>query len=68
MNLHDVPACSGNHPGIETVLEDLAYAGRFGANLLLNTAPLPDGQIDSQDVETLRQTGAHLRDKGFPTA
>jgi len=34
---------------------------RFDAALPLNTGPLPDGSIDRQDVETLREVGKRLR-------
>jgi len=40
-------------------------AGR-GGNLLLNTGPLPEGQIEAVDEATLRQVGARLRAEGFP--
>jgi len=33
----------------------------MGANLLLNTGPLPDGSIHPDDVKTLREVGRRLR-------
>lgn len=57
----------GTHRGADSVIENLAYAGRFDANLLLNTAPLPDGSIDKQDAETLKSIGDYIRKNGFPS-
>lgn len=56
----------GNHRGAESIMDNLKYASRFNSNLLLNTAPLPDGSIDKQDIETLRKTGQILRQNGWP--
>ena len=56
----------GNHRGADSVLENLAYARRFNANLLLNTAPLPDGTLDPSDVQTLRDVGDYIQENGFP--
>jgi alpha-L-fucosidase len=44
----------------------LATARQDGANLLLNTGPLPDGSIHPEDDATLRAVGARLRANGFP--
>ena len=35
----------------------LEKAREMGANLLLNTGPLPDGSIHPEDVKTLREVG-----------
>jgi len=58
----------GKHRGADSVIENLKYAAKFDANLLLNTAPLPDGSIDRQDVETLREVGRRIRKTGWPAA
>lgn len=55
-------ANDGKHRGPDSVMKDLEYVSQFDANLLLNTAPLPDGSIDKQDVATLREVGRRLRD------
>lgn len=55
-------ADDGKHRGADSVIKDLEYVSQFNANLLLNTGPLPDGSIDKQDVETLREVGKRLRD------
>jgi len=54
----------GKHRGVDSVMADLDYVRRWDANLLLNTAPLPDGSIDEQDVKTLKEIGKRLRRAG----
>ena len=39
----------------------LQHAGKYNANLLLNTGPLPDGSIHPDDVTTLQEVGERLR-------
>ena len=55
----------GKHPGADSIMKDLAYVKKIGAdNLLLNTGPLPDGSIDEQDVKSLKEVGRRLRNAG----
>ena len=56
----------GKHRGADSLWKDLEFAGSYDANLLLNTAPRPDGSIDSQDIESLRELGKRIRNSGFP--
>lgn len=56
----------GKHKSADEVWGVLADARRRGCNLLLNTAPLPDGSIDPEDETALRTVGARLRAEGFP--
>lgn len=56
----------GRHKTAEQVWETLASARRHGFNLLLNTAPLPDGSLDPEDTVVLRAAGERLRREGFP--
>ena len=56
----------GQHRGKDSILDDLKYAKSFNANLLLNTAPLPDGSIDKQDIQSLRAVGQEIRTNGWP--
>lgn len=58
----------GKHRGVDSVLDNLRYANKYNGNLLLNTAPLPDGSIDKQDIATLREVGKIVRDSGWPTS
>ncbi|MBT3374330.1 MAG: alpha-L-fucosidase precursor [Lentisphaerae bacterium] len=56
----------GQHKGVDEVWETLRKANANGCNLLLNTGPLPDGSIDSDDDEVLREIGLRLATEGFP--
>lgn len=56
----------GRHKSAEQVWDMLAGARRRGYNLLLNTAPLPDGSLDPEDTAVLRAVGERLRRDGFP--
>jgi len=59
-------ADDGHHHGADQVMDMLAQAARQDCNLLLNTGPLPDGSIHSEDVVTLREVGHRIRENGFP--
>jgi len=56
----------GRHLGADEVWEEIRTARRAGANLLLNTGPLPDGSIDPRDRQALLEAGGRLRSEGFP--
>lgn len=56
----------GKHRGVDSVIENLKYTSKFSANLLLNTGPLPDGSIDKQDVQTLKDIGKIIEKDGWP--
>jgi alpha-L-fucosidase len=56
----------GRHLSADEVWEELRAARRAGANLLLNTGPLPDGAIDERDRAALLAVGERLRAEGFP--
>lgn len=49
-----------NHKTADQVLEQLHSANAAGANLLLNTGPMPDGSIDPVDREILLEVGEQL--------
>jgi alpha-L-fucosidase len=51
----------GKHKTPEDVMEMLAHATKVGANLLLNTGPLPDGSIHPEDIATLTEVGRRLK-------
>ncbi|TAN37965.1 MAG: alpha-L-fucosidase precursor [Verrucomicrobia bacterium] len=59
-------ADEGKHKIPDQVLAMLAKARRLPANLLLNTGPLPDGSIHTEDVQTLREVGRRIREQGWP--
>jgi len=52
------------HRSADEVMRMLEHAETVGANLLLNTGPLPDGSIQAEDVRTLREVGKRLRRRG----
>ncbi len=54
------------HKTADEVYETLREARQAGANLLLNTGPLPDGSIYDADASVLREVGARIRAEGFP--
>lgn len=54
-------ASDGKHKTADEVMQMLEEAKSMGANLLLNTGPLPTGAIPSEDVETLREVGRRLK-------
>jgi alpha-L-fucosidase len=60
-----VSAEDGNHKSKEEVLEMLKKAAKYPANLLLNTGPLPSGEIHPEDVKTLRAAGKEINKKGW---
>ncbi len=54
----------GKHRGVDDVMAMFEQMRELKANLLLNTGPLPDGSIDPDDVETLREVGKRKRPSG----
>lgn len=54
------------HLDADQAMERLQAAATQGANLLLNTGPLPDGSIHHRDAETLAQMGARIEKNGYP--
>ncbi|NOR75085.1 MAG: alpha-L-fucosidase precursor [Draconibacterium sp.] len=51
----------GKHKTADEVMELLTKAQNSGANLLLNTGPLPDGSVYKEDLKTLIEVGQRLR-------
>lgn len=49
------------HKSADQVMEMLGRADELKANLLLNTGPLPDGSIHTEDVKTLEEVGRRRR-------
>ncbi|MBT7165789.1 MAG: alpha-L-fucosidase precursor [Victivallales bacterium] len=58
---------TGSHLSEDDVWAKLKQAGADGANLLLNTGPLPDGSLDEEDVRVLLAIGQRLEREGFPS-
>jgi len=55
----------GKHKTKRQVIEMLRTAAEYPANLLLNTGPLPSGEIHPDDVSVLRAVGQEIRTKGW---
>ena len=55
----------GKHKSKEEVIEMLRAAAEYPANLLLNTGPLPSGEIHPDDVAVLRAVGKEIRSIGW---
>lgn len=53
---------AGQHRGPDEVLAALGAARQANCNLLMNTGPLPEGDIDPTDAATLREVGQRLRE------
>ena len=51
---------AGHHLKVEKLLEKMRYAYQHGANLLVNTALMPDGSLDLEDITTLLDFGKKL--------
>ncbi len=56
-----------HHISADQAAAKLAEAWRRNCNLLINTAPEPDGTIPAADVATLRELGRRIRDGEIPT-
>ncbi len=56
------------HRTADEVWQILGEARRDNCNLLLNVGPLGDGSLHPDDVRTLKEIGARLKEKGFPIA
>ena len=51
----------GKHKTPDQVMKMLKETNDQNSNLLLNTGPLPDGSIHSEDIVTLKEVGKRLR-------
>ena len=60
------PAQAGKHLDADAVWKALAEAHRVDANLLVNTALMPDGSLDAEDIGTLVEVGRRLETRGRP--
>ncbi len=54
------------HIGPDEVAGKLGEAWRRNSNLLINTAPLPDGSVPEPDVATLTELGGRIRAGDIP--
>ncbi len=56
----------GKHLDAAETLNRLGAANAARCNLLMNTGPLPEGDIHPDDVATLRECGRRIRADGWP--
>jgi len=54
-----------NHKTKEEIIAMLKKANSYPANLLLNTGPLPSGEIPPEDVKVLREVGKEIHIRGW---
>lgn len=59
-------SAKGKHKNTDQVWEILTQAQNLRCNLLLNTAPLPNGALDPEDTGPLFKVGQRLLNEGFP--
>ena len=55
----------GKHKTKDEVINMLKKANSYPANLLLNTGPLPSGEMHPEDVRVLREVGQDIKTKGW---
>jgi len=55
----------GKHKTADDIVEMLKHASQYPANLLLNTGPLPEGDIHPEDVKCFREIGNKIRETGW---
>ncbi len=55
----------GKHKTSKEVVKMLQRASKYPANLLLNTGPLPSGEMHPEDVKVLREVGQMIRTQGW---
>jgi alpha-L-fucosidase len=55
----------GKHKTSDEVIKMLQRASNYPANLLLNTGPLPSGEMHPEDVKVLREVGQIIRTQGW---
>jgi len=60
-----VAECDGKHKTPDEIREMLRAARKANFNLLLNTGPLGDGSIHTEDQAAFRAVGERLRAEGF---
>lgn len=60
------PELAGSHRKIGQIWEDLRDAHQRAANLLLNTALMPDGSLDLEDIQSLLAVGERMEKEGRP--
>ena len=60
------PSLAGKHMKTDDIWKALAENHQADANLLVNTALMPDGSLDLEDIDALLEVGRRLETKGRP--
>ena len=60
------PYAAGTHLKTDAIWEALALSRRNNANLLVNTALMPDGSLDLEDINSLLAVGERMESGGLP--
>jgi alpha-L-fucosidase len=55
---------ANKHKSAKSIIKDLIISAGYGSNFLLNVGPMPNGQIQSKHVVTLKEVGDWLRQNG----
>ena len=59
---------AGSHLRPDQVWNELAMARKAQCNLLVNTALMPDGSLDFEDIQTLLEVGKRIEEHGYPNS
>ena len=57
---------NGTQIDADTLWDKLKAAGEADANLLINTAPMPDGSLNPKEVSVFKEVGRRIRKHGYP--
>lgn len=60
-----IHADDGKHKTADQVVSMLKKAAQYPANLLLNSGPLPAGEIHPEDVKTLKEVGHRIKNEDW---
>ncbi len=60
------PNTAGKHKKAPALWEELRVARTKASNLLVNTALMPDGSLDLEDINTLIEVGQRVEQEGWP--
>ncbi len=60
------PEIAGNHLKMDAIWKALKNAHDADANLLVNTALMPNGSLDLEDIKTLLAVGEKMENEGRP--
>lgn len=53
------------HKSVKTLVQYVVRAAGYGANFLLNVGPMPNGKIQNEHIQNLKEVGNWLKENGF---